>query len=1538
MRALRPIPSFRSLAAPLLALALAWPGLAWAADVDGDGLDDGWEQGWFGDVTSWTGEDDPDRDGLDNLGEQSVGSDPTHMDSDDDGLLDGVEWELGTDPLLSDSDGDGYDDRAEVVVHGSDALDPADPPSAERDADGDGLDDATEWLLGSDPNRADSDGDWLEDGQEDLDGDGRIGPGETDPTRADSDGDGLHDGWEVEVYGSDPAASDSDGDGLEDFVEHTWRYAGFLCLSLVEADSDGDGLDDREELEGAAGTDPCAVDSDGDGLLDAVELADGSDPMDAGSYLEDRDGDGLSDAFEAALGSDPEALDSDGDGLEDAQESFPLDDGLQTDPVDVDSDDDGLPDDLERGRRVAGELVDGTDPSAWDSDGDGLSDGLERGLVAPLTSGGADGTDRALFVSDRDPSTTTDPLLADSDHDGLGDGREDRDGDGRCDPGETCPEQADTDGDGLHDGWEQLYGPVRCSLSPPLDPLDPQDAALDIDGDGLTALEEYALQAAWGGRSSPCDPDSDGDGLLDGVELYADYARGPSSPLEADSDGDGRLDGEEDRDGDGVTDAGETDPTLPDSDGDGLLDGEEDLDGDGVWEPEEGETDPANPDSDGDGLSDGEERGSYGTDPLDPDSDGDGLSDALELGREGDADPASRTDPTLADSDGDGLLDGQEDLDGDGAQGEHETHPGDADSDGGGVSDGVELLLNGTDPLDPSDDSIQDSDGDGLDDALEAVLGTDPHDPDTDGDGLWDGLELGLVGDHDPLSTTDPLDPDSDDDGLSDSLEDANGDGAVGSREVDPTRADSDGDGLLDGQEDADGDGWMGAVDGETDPREADTDLDGLDDGVERAAGLDPLDQDSDGDSIRDDHEANGRGDQLPDTDRDGVIDALDLDSDGDTVDDVDEAGDEQLRTAPVDSDGDGAADFRDVDSDDGGVDDGTERRVHATDPTDPSDDGRGWLEQGAQVVGGARLGCSSRAGGGPSLLWLALLAAPVFVSRTRAEPQPPRGGSLLYAVMFQGLAVLILGLAALVLLALLPSEAQAGVEHPDAHNAAVDANPFRLDPSGLGVLSTGSGRVLPGMGMTGGLTLQQLDQPIVVARAGEAGEQEILRALVDDRRQLDVAAAMGLGHGVELSVLLPVVLSQQGVLPGMKLGEVAASGVGDLRLRVRLSTFEGRRGALALALPVVLPTGDSEAWMGTGLPAVEPGLQGSLDAGPVELAAALGYRVQQRSALFTMVDGHKLSARAGARYRRPEAPWALSGEAWMSTRAGAPFQMPGETAAEALLAAQWLPSWGLRVGAGAGAGLAAGVGAPSWRGLISVGWGGTTRPDPDMDGIPLSRDRCPDQQEDWDSFRDDDGCPDPDDDADGVADIDDACPLDAEDPDGFEDEDGCPEEGPEPEAAQGSEPDAALGSEPVVPENVDAVAALEEPEELEERYAGPSPAEILAQLRVRFPYGSSQPDAASVAALERVLALLGAEPGLSLIIEGHTDDLGSAAGNQQVSVRRAQAVRAWLMEHGGAELGPRLEVEGHGEARPVVPNDSDAHRAQNRRVEFRAR
>ena len=114
------------------------------------------------------------------------------------------------------------------------------------------------------------------------------------------------------------------------------------------------------------------------------------------------------------------------------------------------------------------------------------------------------------------------------------------------------------------------------------------------------------------------------------------------------------------------------------------------------------------------------------------------------------------------DADGDGLTDAEEAALG--------TDPSNPDSDDDGISDGDEINVWGSDPLNV------DTDGDVLYDGGELIYGTSILNPDTDGDGISDGDEVYFV-------ETDPTNPDTDGDGVSDGQEVRNG--------TDPTEASS---------------------------------------------------------------------------------------------------------------------------------------------------------------------------------------------------------------------------------------------------------------------------------------------------------------------------------------------------------------------------------------------------------------------------------------------------------------------------------------------------------------------------------------------------------------------------------------------------------------------------------------------------------------------------------------------------------------------------------------------------------------------------
>lgn len=106
-----------------------------------------------------------------------------------------------------------------------------------------------------------------------------------------------------------------------------------------------------------------------------------------------------------------------------------------------------------------------------------------------------------------------------------------------------------------------------------------------------------------------------------------------------------------------------------------------------------------------------------------------------------------------------------------------------------------------------------------------------------------------------------------------------------------------------------------------------------------------------------------------------------------------------------------------------------------------------------------------------------------------------------------------------------------------------------------------------------------------------------------------------------------------------------------------------------------------------------------------------------------------------------------------------------------------------------------------------------------------------------------------------------------------------------------------------------------------------------IALYGILFDTGKDAIKPESEKALGEIATLLARDKALRLRIEGHTDNVGKAADNLALSRRRAEAVKRWLVGKGVADA--RLEAAGLGDTKPVAPNDGDAGRAKNRRVEL---
>jgi outer membrane protein OmpA-like peptidoglycan-associated protein len=108
----------------------------------------------------------------------------------------------------------------------------------------------------------------------------------------------------------------------------------------------------------------------------------------------------------------------------------------------------------------------------------------------------------------------------------------------------------------------------------------------------------------------------------------------------------------------------------------------------------------------------------------------------------------------------------------------------------------------------------------------------------------------------------------------------------------------------------------------------------------------------------------------------------------------------------------------------------------------------------------------------------------------------------------------------------------------------------------------------------------------------------------------------------------------------------------------------------------------------------------------------------------------------------------------------------------------------------------------------------------------------------------------------------------------------------------------------------------------------------IVIRRQINFATDSDEILAQSFPLMEEIADVILRNPQLTSIeIQGHTDDRGGRDHNQELSQRRADSVRAWLITHGVSPV--RLTAVGHGQTRPLVPNITSSHRARNRRVQF---
>lgn len=486
-------------------------------DADGDGLQDAWENLYFGNLSQGPA-GDPDADGLTNAEELAAGTNPTLADTDKDGLTDAQEVKTyGTNPSLPDTDADGLSDKDEVITY------------------------------------------------------------LTDPRKKDTDGDLLSDSTEVLRYGTDPKLADTDGDGFDDYAElhllsnprNAARRPKFTTANRFTGPDEGQGLDfagsfpyalsfgnnrpggqvydaffTADNVDGATITTSFVADGWNQGVnfgespeqqvLSSVissirwSAADNAIPMITltfanlnvgaryklqllfGEYLWAR---GFNIFVSDHLIAREFAPYQWQGGLVGPGGATPRDTGAvlthtfvaTSDTITIVMDGRGVTDPTmaDHNAIVNGATLELEDDAA-DTDADGLPDAWERLIFGNLNAKGTDDTDADGLTNAEEYSLGTDGADADTDGDGLNDGRE-------VNTTSTDPFRADSDNDGLMDGAE-------------VDTYHTDPNNVDSDADGLSDAAEVNTH-----HTDPTKADTDGDGPGDGVEIV-----GGSNPLVAD--------------------------------------------------------------------------------------------------------------------------------------------------------------------------------------------------------------------------------------------------------------------------------------------------------------------------------------------------------------------------------------------------------------------------------------------------------------------------------------------------------------------------------------------------------------------------------------------------------------------------------------------------------------------------------------------------------------------------------------------------------------------------------------------------------------------------------------------------------------------------------------------------------------------------------------------------------------------------------------------------------------------------------------------
>jgi OOP family OmpA-OmpF porin len=493
-------------------------------------------------------------------------------------------------------------------------------------------------------------------------------------------------------------------------------------------------------------------------------------------------------------------------------------------------------------------------------------------------------------------------------------------------------------------------------------------------------------------------------------------------------------------------------------------------------------------------------------------------------------------------------------------------------------------------------------------------------------------------------------------------------------------------------------------------------------------------------------------------------------------------------------------------------------------------------------------------------------------------------------------------------------------------------------------------------------LRLEYERDPLVLRSGGQVVPNG---HLVSDRQTLHAGVAAVVADRVLLDAALPFTALQRGESPFSSFSRPEASALGDLRFGARLAVLDGEPLSAGPALEVWIPTGGATGYGSDGSFRARLRFGASGRADRLVFAGDVGVLLRGSKTLLASEVGSALTARAAAGWLFQDGALQVGPELFGRRQ----FQGSGASPLEGLLGARWRVR-DFVVGGGVGAPIVRAPGSSALRVLAELTFSPVAQP-PAVEARQVVAVVPPEP-------------------AAGAAE---PMPVPGHAPSATAELAVAPPAAtdlarPAPEVAQpgpvapvvaevpapapAAEPAAPALAEQATPAAVAAESAAPAPAPqatapavVAAESAAPAPApqatapalvmaepapavpeprasavledrriEIAEQIRFASKRAEISPE--SEAILRAVATLLVAHPEIGrLLIEGHTDAYGAPAYSEQLSLRRAQSVKRWLVEKGGVAAG-RLEAEGLGSTRPMV--GQSAKSKANRRIEFHVR